>query len=283
MANKIHWHPAFVQAIQADLAAYREHLIYTPELPLTTEPLRIDLMIIKKPKDIVIDNSIARFFRKDNLLEYKSPTDYLSIRDFSQVHAYAYLYASITQRVVLEDITLTFFENRCPRKFLNYLAKDHAFKIENPSPGIYLVQRKYLPLQIVVSRELPEEENIFLRALTNKLKADSLETILKAQEKLESAIRLDAYFNAVIQENPKAFLEVQNMARRSPTFEEVFTEAGIIPKWIEQGIEQAEEKFVRNLLKEGLSIETIARVAELSIEKVQAIAANGTLPGAKKS
>jgi hypothetical protein len=41
--KKTAWHPAFVQAIQADLAAYHDILEFTPELPLTTEPLRVDL------------------------------------------------------------------------------------------------------------------------------------------------------------------------------------------------------------------------------------------------
>jgi len=258
-----------VQAIQADLIAYRNDLVFTPELPLTTEPLRIDLAIIKKTTDTIIDNSIGRFFRKDNLLEYKSPTDYLSIRDYAQVHAYAYLYATINPEVGLADITLTFIENRFPRKFLHHLANEHACAIENPSPGIYLVQRKILPIQVVVSRELPEEENIFLRSLTNKLKVKSLETILKAQEKLKQAVRLDAYFNVVIKENPTAFEEVENMPRRkSPTIEEVLERNGYTQRWEER----AREAVVRNLIKEDMPIEKIAAIAELPIEKVRALA-----------
>jgi hypothetical protein len=279
--KKTSWHPAFVQAIQADLAAYRDILEFTPELPLTTEPLRIDLAIIKKKKDIVIDNSIARFFRKDNLLEYKSPTDSLSIRDFSQVHAYAYLYATITPGVELADITLTFIENKHPRKFLQYLANEHGCKIEKPAPGIYLVERNLLPLQIVETKKLSEKENIFLKALTNRLRPSSLEAILEAKEKLEQTIRLDAYFDVVINENTEAFEEVQIMARKSPTLEEVLIRTGWaqrmedqgIEKGIEQGIEQGKEQakraFVRNLLAEGMTIEKIAAIAELPVEKVR--------------
>ena len=70
------------------------------------------------------------------------------------------------------------------------------------------------------------------------------------------------------------------MARKSPTLEEVLTENGYIYKveergrvrGIEQGLEQAEEKFVRNLLKEGLTIEKIAAIAELPAERVRALA-----------
>jgi hypothetical protein len=266
--KKTSWHPAFVQAIQADLAAYRDFLEFTAELPLTTEPLRIDLAIIKKKKDIVIDNSIARFFRKDNLLEYKSPTDSLSILDFAQVHAYAYLYASITPGVDLADITITFIENRHPRKFLNYLANEHGCKIEKPAPGIYLVERKLLPIQIVETKNLSEKENIFLRALTNRLRPDSMGAILDAREKLEQAIRLDAYFHAIINENPKAFKEVGTMARKSLTIDDVLIELGFTQKWEEQG----KKKIALNLLQEGMSIEKIAAIAELPVEKVRELA-----------
>jgi len=165
--KKTSWHPAFVQAIQADLAAYRDILEFTPELQLTTEPLRIDLAVIKKKGDIIINNSVARFFRKDNLLEYKSPADSLSARDFSHVHAYAYLYHAITPGTDITDITLTFIASKHPRAFLRYLADVHACTIETPAPGIYLVQRNILPMQVVETGKLSAEGNIFLKTLTN--------------------------------------------------------------------------------------------------------------------
>ena len=40
------------------------------------------------------------------------------------------------------------------------------------------------------------------------------------------------------------------------TFEEVFTEAGIIPQWIEQGIERGKMEII-DLLKSGKSPEEI--------------------------
>ena len=62
--------------------------------------------------------------------------------------------------------------------------------------------------------------------------------------------------------------------------EEIFTEAGIIPRWIEQGIErgieqgieQGTEKTARNLLAKGMPIEETAQVTELPVEKVRILA-----------
>jgi hypothetical protein len=114
--NKLQWHPAFLQAIQMELFDYREHLEFRYEHHLTSAPLQIDLLIIKKKKDVAIDKNIARIFRSDNLLEYKSPEDYLSVKDFWKVCAYANLYAAITPGVDLSDVTVSFVESRHPNK-----------------------------------------------------------------------------------------------------------------------------------------------------------------------
>ncbi|MDR0655207.1 MAG: hypothetical protein LBG22_02735, partial [Treponema sp.] len=67
--EKLKWHPAFLQALQRELAEYRDVLEFKYEYQLTAEPLRVDLLIIKKPKDLAIDKNIARIFRSDNIVE----------------------------------------------------------------------------------------------------------------------------------------------------------------------------------------------------------------------
>ena len=78
----IQWHPAFVVAIQALLIDYKDDLDYILEHPLTTGALSIDMLVIKKRPDAVIKRQIAEIFRQENIIEYKSPTDYLSVDDF---------------------------------------------------------------------------------------------------------------------------------------------------------------------------------------------------------
>ena len=92
--SSIAWHPAFVEAIQMELDEYRDILEFYPEYQLTSEPLRIDCVVIKKVKDVQIEKNIASIFREIKLIEYKSPDDYISVDDFYKVYAYACLYAS---------------------------------------------------------------------------------------------------------------------------------------------------------------------------------------------
>ena len=63
------------------------------------------------------------------------------------------------------------------------------------------------------------------------------------------------------------------------TFEEVFTEAGFIPEWVERGrkegiklgMEKGREQTVRNLLSMGMTVEKIAQATELPVERVKAL------------
>ena len=286
--GKLKWHPAFFQAIQQELFDWKDLLEFKYEYQLTTEPLRIDLLIIKKPKNLTIEKNIARIFRTDNLFEYKSPEDYVSVKDFLKVYAYANLYAAITPDVDLSEITLTFVENRYPRKLIEYLKTDRGYEIEETSSGIYQVRGDYIPIQIIESKKLSEEENFWLNSLTDNLEIRKASDIIS--EKRAKRGELGAYLEVILRANSKVFLEVYKMAD-AMTFEEVFTEAGIIPEWIERGrkegiklgmergiekgiergMEKSREQTVRNLYSMGMSAEQISQATELPIEKVRVL------------
>ena len=68
--NRIAWHPAFFGAIQLELDEYSDALQFISEYQLTTEPLRIDVVIIKKTADIPIKKNIAEIFRPTFFIEH---------------------------------------------------------------------------------------------------------------------------------------------------------------------------------------------------------------------
>ena len=51
---KTQWHPAFVSAMKLELLEDAEYLDYTSEYNLNTKPLEMDLLIVKKDKDVEI-------------------------------------------------------------------------------------------------------------------------------------------------------------------------------------------------------------------------------------
>jgi len=64
-AERIFWHPAFFEAIQMELEEYSASLQFISEFQLSSEPLRIDVVIIKKTADVPIKKNIAQIFRSD--------------------------------------------------------------------------------------------------------------------------------------------------------------------------------------------------------------------------
>ena len=100
MTDKVlQWHPGFCAALQIELQEESGNLEFYPEYELSKKPMRIDTLIVKKMTDSPVRKNIGRIFRKHNLIEYKSPGDYLSINDFYKVYGYACFYQSDTEKV----------------------------------------------------------------------------------------------------------------------------------------------------------------------------------------
>nr|WP_304717918.1 hypothetical protein [uncultured Acetatifactor sp.] len=88
----------------------RDDLIYEKEYNLSTKPLEIDLLVIKKEPDVQTSNEIGKLFRGHNIVEYKSPEDHLDIDVFYKTGAYGSLYKSFGETVderAADDITVT--------------------------------------------------------------------------------------------------------------------------------------------------------------------------------
>jgi len=167
------WHSSFFEAIQLELKEYKQYLEFIYEYNLTTEPLRIDVLIIRKTTDFSIEKNIAQIFRKDNIVEYKNPNDYISIDDFYKVYAYACLY-KILNKLDINDITITFVSSRYPRELLGHLQKVRNLKVEEKVTGIYNITGDIFPIQIIDNRKLSVDENNWLRDLYCNLSVNEL-------------------------------------------------------------------------------------------------------------
>lgn len=91
------WHPAFYAGLQVELKEGTQNLIFENERQLGTRPKEIDVLVIKRQKELPVHKNIGRIFRKYNIIEYKSPVDYLGIDDFYKVYGYLCFYKADTQ------------------------------------------------------------------------------------------------------------------------------------------------------------------------------------------
>jgi hypothetical protein len=196
------WHPAFAQAIENELDDSKNALTFETEYQLTTEPLRIDVLIIKKKPNVVIKKNIAQIFRECNVIEYKRPDEYVTIEAYHKVQCYSRLYASLN-KVDINAMTVTLAVTQLPRKLLAFLKKQYTVKIVQP--GIYYVEGDTSPTQILVADELPEDENVWLTSLRKDLTPEQIERILKATEGRE---KTDAFIHTIVETNEETIGEL---------------------------------------------------------------------------
>lgn len=178
------WHPAFFGSLQIEFEKEADKLIFENEHQLSTKPMAIDALIIKKISDTPIRKNIGKIFRKYNIIEYKSPDDYLSIDDFYKVYGYTCFYkydtASVDE-IKISELTISFVSEGYPRKLINHLKNVKKYKISKYEKGIYYIYGDIIPIQIIVRKELSKTENLWLASLTNSLhEKETVHRLLKS-------------------------------------------------------------------------------------------------------
>ena len=192
--KKTQWHPPFCASIQLELKEYKSILEYSMEYALSTKPLLIDLLIIKKAQEVRIENEIGRKFRSHNIIEYKSPNDRLSIKNYLKTIGYAHLYFSIVntnkkkdEAIKSFDITVTIVRVRKPKKLFRMLREVYGLPVTKRANGIYEVKDTFLGcVQIVVTKELDPKEHIWLTSLDDGLKEDEVRMLVEEAGKLSA-------------------------------------------------------------------------------------------------
>ena len=274
----IPWHIAFFEAIQMELDEYSQDLEFTSEYQLNTKPLQIDVVIIKKSRDVTIEKNIASIFRKVNIVEYKSPDDYVSVGDFYKVYGYACVYIALN-KIDVKDMTLTFIESHYPRELLAHLQDVRGYTVEERLPGIYIIRGDILPVQIIDSRKLSSGENIWLKDLDKKLDLAERLRIAAEIKKLgkDKAARMKAYLYVIRKSNLMSLQEAGEMFDIDLAWDKLLVETGYAARWEararEEGREEGREEVARNALAEGVPIELIKKISGLDDEALKHIQA----------
>ena len=239
---KIQWHPGFVAAINLELAENRGDLIYEKEYNLNTKPLEIDLLVIKKDKDVQISNEIGRMFKGHNILEYRSPEDRMDIDFFYKAGAYASLYKAYGETVderKAEDITVSLVREAKPDGLFRYF-REHKVEVSNPYPGIYYVLDGVLFFtQVIVTRELDGKTHGWLKSLSDKLKKQEMEALLNRARSLSGKLDRELA-DAVLEVSVKANREIVEELKGDEAMCQALLE--IMEPEIKQIVRQATEK-----------------------------------------
>ena len=241
----LQWHPAFYASIQIELSEEADKLIFEREHNLGTKPMLIDVLVIKKNSEDRILKNIGRIFRKFNIVEYKSPEAYLSIDDFYKVYGYCCFYKSQAEKqngIKVDELTITFICSHYPRKFLKHLKSKRQIRVEKCDHGIYYLIGDNIPMQLIVTPKLSKEENLWLKHLTNKLKSNEVEDLIKEFKKHENERLHKSVMDLIIHANNEVFREAKNMC---DALMELFKEE------LEESRRQGIEQIIGNALRKG--------------------------------
>lgn len=207
--NTIQWHPAFCSAMELELRENKRDLIYEREHNLSKMPLKIDFLVIKKKPNVIIKNEIGDFFLGNNIFEYKSPNDDINVGTFYKALSYACLYkseAGNVEEILDTDITVSLVREQKPVKLLKQLAEKYT--VTPKADGIYRIGGMLFPMQILVTKELNEENHIWVTSLTptmSRTRAQKLLNNYSALKNDEDKRNADSIVNVASEANIELF------------------------------------------------------------------------------
>ena len=200
------YHPALCNAVEIGLFSDRDLLDFLQSIKMNTLPREIDFLVIRKKKEGVLKNDIARFFRKLNIWEFKGYGGKLDVRVFYKTMSYAYEYLALNGEIgSITDMTLSFLREGKPRDLLKWLDKEGFVKQDSPG-WIHRFERDGYPgVQIVnISHD---DAPTFLKVVSHKAKAEDIKSFVnyvsKLPEKERDKARLVVELSYKINENHK--------------------------------------------------------------------------------
>lgn len=216
-AVKIQWHPGFYGAAELEFLANKNELEFQREFHLSKEPVRMDLLIIKKLADVRIENELGHIFKKYNVVEYKSPDDALSIDDYYKTVGYACLYKGLGEtvdQIPADELTVSIFRESYPREMFEAM-KNLGLEIKEKYPGIYYISGKQalFDTQIVVTKQLDKGIHHILHVLSKNVKEEDVRAFV------EEAVQISETgdknnVDAVLQVSVSANKEIYEAIRR---------------------------------------------------------------------
>ncbi len=162
-------------------------------------------------------------------------------------------------------------------------------KITSAGEGIYYISDPVFPIQLLVQKRLSEEENFWLKNLTNDLKEkQKAERLLVEYKKHESDLLYRSVMNIIVRANRER-LEVNDMCEALDELLEFHYKRQLQAEWEEgmaegraegrkEGKAEGRLELILSLVRDKLlSTEEAAKRADMTVEDMRAllVSANG--------
>ena len=276
--DNIPWHPAFYAATELEFKDDIERLEIQSEYQLSKEPLRIDVLLLKDGDGFKTKNEIGHIMRKYNVIEYKSPSDSLTIDDFYKTIGYAFIYKGLgatVDEVPLEELTVSLFRESHPRELFKKLEKS-GHGIENKYPGIYYVSGCEVPVQIVVTKEL-DKEHSSLRVLSDDVSKDDVVRFLNESRNAVTPgdrNNIDAVLQASVTANFDLYEEVRKEAIMCQALEDLMKDVidERVSERVNEQVDVTTVEHIKSLMKSlKIGVEQAMDMLDIPMAKRSAI------------
>ena len=230
--------------------------------------------------------------QEEYLLSKKPPDDNLSVNDFYKVYGYACFYQSNTNRgreIEPTEITITFVCNHYPREMMKHLKEGRGIRAECHYKGVYYLKGDAIPMQLLITHELTQEENCWIQSLRMNLRAGKeLSGLITRYEPFKDSKDHAAVMDLITRANWK---EMEVEEKMCDALRELFADemekerekarrtgrqegleeghAQGRAQGLEQGLELA--KLIFRLSSEGRSEEEIAGKCGIPLERVREV------------
>ena len=147
-------------------------------------------------------------------------------------------------------------------KLIEHLKNVKKYRVEEKEKGIYYVYGDLIPIQILITKKLSAEENLWLKSLTNKLNetAAAEKLIENYMDHKESSLHR-SMIETIMRANQKLFQEVNGMS-------DIFME--IVQEKFDRKLKEEVDKAVEAAVEEAVEVaveEAVAAAVEEATEK----------------
>ena len=160
--------------------------------------------------------------------------------------------------IPIEELTITLVTGKYPRKLIHHLKTKLRYQVKKAESGIYYVTGDKIPIQIIVTKELTEAENLWLKSLTNELEQnETAEKLLEEYSKNQANALYRSVMELIVRANKQKFEEVKGMcdALRELMKDEIDAE-------VKRQVQERIDAEVNKKVQEKIDAEVDAKVKE---------------------
>ncbi|WP_379689246.1 hypothetical protein [Mediterraneibacter gnavus] len=160
--------------------------------------------------------------------------------------------------IPIEELAITLVTGKYPRKLIHHLKTKLRYQVKKAESGIYYVTGDKIPIQIIVTKELTEAENLWLKSLTNELEQnETAEKLLEEYSKNQANALYRSVMELIVRANKQKFEEVKGMcdALRELMKDEIDAE-------VKRQVQERIDAEVNKKVQEKIDAEVDAQVKE---------------------